>query len=128
MTETYSALPKYDELPHGLYVQGLHDDYEGFRIILEEKDGGTGAVYAVRFNDQVAYRNMDEGCRLRTLLKLPERRMLLRVENSQWIDWFVEESSGVFDDSKLIHWAVVTPNDWIDIISFDHPEVKCLTS
>jgi hypothetical protein len=122
--EVYSEWRVTSLWPPNLYVQGLHDDYEGFRIVLENKDAG-GEVYKIAFDSHLAYRNMDEGDRLRGLSSLTKTRnktaIVYKVEESKWVKWFKEENPGKYDDESIYHWAIVTPNDWIDVLSLEPP-------
>ena len=91
MEEKYT--PWFDTigLPDKLYLQGLLDTYEGFRLILEDKEG-NGAVFRVWFDFHLAYRNIDEGDRLRSLgaaCGAPPAAICL-AENSEWLKWFKE--------------------------------------
>jgi hypothetical protein len=128
--EVYNGWRVTSLWPPNLYVQGLHDDYEGFRIVLENKDGG-GEVYKIVFASYLAYRNMDEGDRLRGLSLLKKTRdktgIIYKVEESEWVKWFKEENSGKYDVEDIYHWAIVTPNDWIDVLSLEPPTVVELT-
>lgn len=106
------------------YCEGLHDDWEGFRILLRSND----RVLRVSFNAHVAYRNMDEGKRLKTLSQFPRDILgvtFYTVENSTWAKWFYEESK-VYDGDELTHYMIGTDNDWIDVLALEPPIVEWL--
>lgn len=128
--EKYTLWTETIALPKNLYLQGLLDTYEGFRLILEDKEG-TGAVFRVGFDSHLAYRNMDEGDRLRSLPALCETRQaeatVYLVENSEWVKWFKDENQGKYSNDNLNHWAIITPNDWVDVISFEAPQIVKLS-
>ena len=108
-------------------IIGLYDDYEGFRIILENDTG----VFGVYFEDNLIYRNADEGDRLGSLSALSNKKnelgIIYEVEDSEFIKWFVEENSEKYNKSELMHTAVLSQNDWIDVISLTQPKIKNLT-
>jgi hypothetical protein len=124
MKEKYEIWEQTSEWPKSLYLQALHDDYEGFRLILEDKDG-QGSVFKVSFDSHLAYRNIDEGDRLSSLPSLTHKGEKLAtvylVKNSNWVHWFKEENAGKYDNEGLLHWAIITPNDWVDVISLEPP-------
>ncbi len=81
------------------------------------------------FDPVIAYRNINESYRLRTWRNLSSRSIkggLFIIEGSKWAAWLREESSGILDDANLIHYAVLTPEDCIDIISEFPPHAEWL--
>jgi len=130
MKEIYEVWEQTSEWPKNLYLQALLDDYEGFRLILEDKDG-QGSVFKVSVDSHLAYRNIDEGDRLSSLRSLTQTRVRVAkvylVKNSKWVHWFKEENAGKYDDDDLLHWAIITPNDWVDVISLEPPAFNRLT-
>jgi hypothetical protein len=64
--------------------------------------------------------------RLRTWgeLDMAQLPSLLTVEDSCWIEWFRTEAAGAFDPVKVIHYAVFTPEDCIEIVSEFPPLVE----
>jgi len=126
--EKYTPWPEAIGLSEKLYLQGLLDTYEGFRLLLEDKDG-NGAVFRVGFDSHLAYRNIDEGDRLRSLGAVCDARpaIIYLVEDSEWLKWFKEENQGKYGGDNLFHWAIITPNDWVDVISIEPPKVEELT-
>jgi hypothetical protein len=129
MSERYKEWNETKHWPSNLYLQALHDDYEGFRLLLEDKV--TGAVYRLAFDSNLAYRNIDEGDLLRSTATLIKTRTSIvtvyEVENSEWLRWFREESNGKYDSQKIYHWTITTPNDWIDVLSIEPPITTKLT-
>jgi len=103
----------------------IHEDYKGFRIGLEDKDR-SGDACKIAFDSPWAYRNMDEGDRLRGLSSLTKTRektsIIYKVEESEWVNWFKEEISPKYENEIIMHCAIVTPNDWVDVLSLEPPE------
>ena len=117
-----------DSLPDCLYLEGLHDDYEGFRVLLRGVDIHS-RMLRIAFDLPLFYRNIDEGSFLKTLHAITEqeRWALYTVENSSLISWFQEESYGViYRNRQIVHYAILTPNDCIDILSEHEPHVGWL--
>ena len=127
MSEIYKEWEVTKHWPPNLYLQALHDGYEGFRLLEDEKTG----VFRLSFDSHLAYRNIDEGNRLRSLPALTKTRTsivtIYEVENSEWLRWFREESCGQYDRQKMYHWTIATPNDLIDVLSLEPPIATELT-
>jgi hypothetical protein len=113
-------------VPEGGWGEGsvdflaLRDDEEGFRIVVSTRQGEK---VVIRFQRPMAYRNCDEGKRLRTLgeVKL-SGEAIYRVEGSRFAEWLHEES-GYTGEMGATTYAVVTQNDWIEVIAFAPPTV-----
>jgi len=124
--EKYKRWEPIGDIPTKLYLDGLYDDWEGFRIILSHYE--TGRMLRISFDPALSYRNTDEGDLLKTeavaegLFKWP----LYTVENSRFLEWFHKESYEIRKDDNPLHYAIVTPNDFVDIISAFPPIVEWL--
>ena len=83
----------------------------------------------LKFDSVVGYRNVTESYRHRTWsnmqtgVVLPTLRI---VENSGWVDWLVDESSGLLRATDLTHYAIHSVEDCIDIVTEFEPEVAWL--
>jgi hypothetical protein len=125
--EKYVKWEPIKNIPETLYLEGLHDDYEGFRLLL--RDEKLSRMLRITFDPPLSYRNTDEGDLLKTdqiaegFLKWP----LYTVENSRFLKWFHEESLEIHRNENPIHYAIITPNDVVDIISCYPPKVEWLT-
>jgi hypothetical protein len=113
-----------NNLPAVLYCEAVHDDYEGFRVLLKGA-GPTDDMMRIIFEGVVAYRNINESYRLKSL-PLNESRTLFRVKNSTWTPWLCEESGGVLLAEKLTHFAIFTPEDFLDVVTQCDPIAEWL--
>jgi hypothetical protein len=116
------------DIPNLLYLEGLHHDYEGFRLIL--RDDKSGQVLRITFDPPLTYRNTDEGDLILFFknCKLPEKWPLFKMKNSNYLKWFHEQSLNIREDEKPIHYLIITPDDCIDVISSFTPRVEWLTA
>jgi hypothetical protein len=117
-------------IPKVLYVEGLHDDYEGFRILLKG-EGSKSRMLRITFDPALAYRNVDDGDRLKSLSEWAgdEDWSLFTIENSAFIDWFIDENHPKYDRydrENIVHYSIMTPNDIVDVISEFKPKVEWL--
>ncbi len=117
------------DIPGEIYLEGLYDDYEGFRLLLKGGDQFS-KMMRIKFDSVLLYRNIDEG----DLLSYPRvdepknQKMwcLYVVFKSDLLQWFHDVSQNIYEEDKLVHYAIYTPNDCIDIISFFEPKVEWL--
>jgi hypothetical protein len=122
MTETYTPWSP-EGLPSGrLQVQAIHDDRGGLRLLLEDETGGQAEVV---FAGYAAYRNVNESFRLRTwrVQRPPRECSAFTVLNSEWLAWLRQESDGVLDGRPLVHYAILTGDDCIDVAAESMPSV-----
>lgn len=112
------------DVPETLYCEGIHDGPDGLRITLQSPPG-DGPALQVTFEGVVAYRNINESWRARTWQHLDLKALptLLRVDDSKWVAWLVEEAGGALSFADLTHYAIYTPEDCIDVVTESTPEV-----
>jgi hypothetical protein len=119
-----------DGVPERLYLEAVHDDCEGLRFLLRGEDT-TSPTLRLVFESPVAYRNINESYRVRTWAAVSDMRALpslLKVENSNWARWLVEEAGGVLRVDALVHYAIYTPEDCIDIVTEFPPTAEWLNA
>jgi hypothetical protein len=86
--------------------------------------GPQGRLLRLAFEAPVAFRCIGESYRLRTWNNAGESRIGVHVvELSRWVDWLREESAGVLADTPLTHFAVITSEDCIDVVTEHSPEI-----
>jgi hypothetical protein len=115
-------------VPVRLYLEALHDDYEGLRFLLRGEDA-TSRTLRPAFESPVAYRNINESYLLKTwaaILDMQALPSLLTVESSTWVQWLVEEACGVIRAETLVHYAIYTPEDCVDVVTEFPPTVEWL--
>ncbi len=117
-------------LPPQLYNESFIDNKEG--VILEFSDESEKRTITVTFDKGVlSYRNTDEGSLIKKLSQLDDQYgvefysewTLFKVRNSSYIDWFLDESSGVYKQDQIVHYVFLTPDDVIEILSSYEPSV-----
>ena len=116
----------YDKYEGLYYCEALHDDNEGFRIILEH-ESGKGPLLKVTFGKFLAYRNIDESNRLKLWNEhkdIAEKHTFYEVENSIWVKWFVNENKGKYESSEIKHYMILTSQDVIEVLSYDEPQIE----
>ncbi|TCS93246.1 hypothetical protein [Hazenella coriacea] len=79
----------------------------------------------------LSYRNTDEGSLIKKLYYLDQHYdtafysewTLFKVKHSDYLGWFLEDSSGIYESNKVEHYVFITPNEVIEIISANLPQV-----
>lgn len=110
-------------LEERFYLESLHDDYEGLRLIF--KNENNERVLCIRFDSVLSYRNVDEGDLLKSSNSV--KGGFHKIDSSQYLRWFHEESYDRWKDKKVIHYAIYTPDDCVDILSIEPPKVRWLS-
>ncbi len=98
-------------------------------MLLQPEDGGH--FFRITYSTAMFYRKSREGERLRAFETLVNSRddatSIYLVENSELIKWFHQENlllKGYVGDARFRHWAVVTLDYWVDILSFVDPVIE----
>ncbi len=130
MTKWKKWMPM-DGIPSTMYMESLVDDREGVVLSLKD-DRSDKKKLTVNFEGGVlSYKNTDEGSLLGMLHYLDQHYgadfysnwTLFEVENSEYIDWFLRESSGIYSKEKIKHYVFLTSDDVIEILSTYPPKV-----
>lgn len=116
------------DFPKEIFVEGLHDNYEGFRLVV--RGGKPSRVYRISFDCHVGYRNFDESERLKLNSLFPSFTggwSLFVSEKSDFIDWLVGESFEVHTKKEEItHYYIATPNDIVEVLATCEPKIEKL--
>lgn len=126
--EVFEAWSPVEEVPRILYVEAMHDDYEGLRVLLRGRGDPDAPLLRLIFESVVGYRNVNESYRLATWAAhdMTQHPTLLIVKHSKWIEQLRIDAGGVLDDEELTHYAIYSPEDCIDVVSAFPPDVHWL--
>lgn len=110
-----------DNFPRKVFVESVTDNRDGLHVVL-----GThrhAKKMHLTFESYIAYRNMNETNRLRTWSQVDMRNhsSFMTINNSTWIDWLVNESEGLLELINLVHYAIYTDDDCIDVVAPSSP-------
>jgi hypothetical protein len=115
------------DLPKQVTLEAQHFDTEGFRLIVKDYQGATKTfdTYRISFSTPpFAMRMIDEGDYLNSVGVV--EGWLLKVENSEFLSWFHDESQGVRMNQNLTHYAIYCLNECFDILHADEPIISKL--
>lgn len=115
-----------DNIPQRMHLEGLHDDYEGFRLLLRG-ESLSSRMLRIAYDNPLLYRNTDEGDRLRMLSNssILGEWPLFKVSSSdsELVKWLHEESRKIRSPDRMHHYVIATPNDIVEVVSECSPEV-----
>lgn len=117
----------HEGIPNELYIDAIHQDAEGFRILIGGRNELGMSIFRLKFESYIGYRNFDESYRLMSLDKIPvscREWGLFKTTDSSFINWIIEESGGRYSKGELLHFIVVTQNDIVDVIALEEPIVE----
>lgn len=108
------------EVKEHFNLEELHDDNKGFKLLLRGES--SQRVLSINFESVLSYRRIDEGDLLKSYQQITEG--FHKIESSSYLSWFHEESYDSWKDKNVIHYAVYTPNDCVDILSIHPPRIE----
>jgi hypothetical protein len=106
--ERYVRWEPIHGLPSNLDTPSLVNDYEGgFRLTLVE-ERAEGRQFTVAFDQPLAFRCANEIHRLKLIGSLQPQLPwpTFKVENSSWVEWFHDQSSGINREWRVEHLLV----------------------
>jgi len=117
------------DVPEEMYLEGLYNDYEGFRLLLRGH-GDQARMLRIAFDAVLAYRGIDEG----DLISYPRndedeglgRWGFFIVSSSSFLQWFCQTSQNIHPPKDTVHYAIYTSEDCIDILSACPPSSEWL--
>jgi len=110
--EPIQGLPKTVDTP-----SLVHDNDRGFRLTLVE-ERAEGRQFTVAFEQPLAFRSANESYRLKLIESLQPQLPwpTFKVDNSTWVEWFHDQTSGIYIDWKVEHNKIVG-EDVIEVLS-----------
>jgi len=125
--EQWNPFPNQQE-KQGIYCEGLHDDYEGFRVLLttEEK---SAPMLRLSWENALYYQNRDEGYffnhgDFEGDFDFPHP--YYEIKKSELVKKFHHESGSAYEDWEVRHYCIYTCNDCIDVLSVAEPIAEVL--
>ena len=128
------------KIPQTLLLDNIQYDCNNLSISLYNPENRSQILNIV-FDGFLAFRSMDESKysswydieydQVLTDMELEPNSLqkwsLFTVENSRFVNWFLNQTGGVHDEDPIIHYLIVTPADAVEILDiegFDLPIVK----
>ncbi|TWI21626.1 hypothetical protein IQ31_01758 [Sphingobacterium siyangense] len=110
------------DLPNNLFFYEMYFK-KGKQVVLLKQSDLVDRCLKIEFNNPLAYRIVIESGRMKTLDN-PSIYTFCKTDASKFLEWFDEESYGIFDDLLKYHYMVCTSDNIIDVITLQDPEVS----
>lgn len=114
------------------YVNRINDDFDGLEIELVSED--KLKFVKIHFENNVfTYRSIEESYNLNMINMLADKygetffrnnKILYKIEDAEFVELFCENAGGIIDKSELYHFAIITSDYFIDIISDYVPTIS----
>lgn len=119
--------PKY-------FVDSIVDNLKEFSILLSDENDKKKHVKMTFETVILSHRHTDESQRIKTIHYLDEKYggsfyskwTFFKVENSKYVSWIVEETSGFGIPEPIIHYALIDSNSIVDIVTHGDPIIEIL--
>ncbi|WP_026676220.1 hypothetical protein [Fictibacillus gelatini] len=126
--EQWQKWKPLEEFPSKLWFDYLLQNRDGLKVQFESED--ERKVEVIFGYSALTHRVTDEGDLLQTIDFWSSEYgndffswSLYKSSNSSFIDWFHEESCEKFEDEAIEHYAFITPNEIIEVLSAIPPEI-----
>lgn len=128
----HEPFPSSLEIPDELDFVSLKYDKDGYKVKVAEfaKDGGR--IFEINFGKiPLAQRSMDEGKFLAmTAIANPDTGKIgpiVLVTGSDFLSWFFEQSCGIYSRDEVLHVAILTQSEWVEVLCLSLPEIYLIS-
>lgn len=128
----WTPLPYIDD---DYYLISLESSQKSLTIRLGyHDDDDYEAIFTFEMNSLISHRQIEEGSRLRLYSYLDEKyekdfyaeKCFFIVENSRYVSSTLKQSRHTEPKDTYTHFAFLTSDDIIDVITIKYPEIKIL--
>ena len=132
LNQTWIQWKPSEDLAPKYYIDSILDDLGSFEVILSCTEDRSIKI-KIHFEDAYSYRGTNKNFRKKLINLLDEKYgpefvkecSFFKVTNSDYLDWFREESCGWCYDIAM-HFSIVAENYVLDIIASYEPKVSSL--
>jgi hypothetical protein len=109
---------------------GIYYDSRGYRVHVAEFANVDAPVLEIDFrHGNLAQRSMDEGAFLAMVAEASGPvGPVVTVTGSDFLDWFHQQSCGIYSLDEVKHVAILTQNEWVEVLCLELPTVRKLDS
>ncbi|ABI62560.1 hypothetical protein [Granulibacter bethesdensis] len=129
----HRRFPSSIKIEKSIDFVGLYYDNEGFRVHISDFSKEKSEIFVINFGAMVlAHRCMDEGKYLSLeaiadVYDYPDSPIVI-VENSDFLEWFHNESLNLYIKDTIFHVMILTQDDWIDVLCLNLPKINIIYS
>ncbi len=124
MSEQWNMWKPFEDISGKFYLEELKQNDDELILTFANESQNLKCLI-ISFDSFISYRNHDEGDLLKTLNEQGSKlqHFLFMVKNSNYLQWFHQESCEVYIDKNVIHYAFATPDDVIDVLCEYPPNI-----
>jgi len=122
MKEKYERWNPIEGLPSNPFFYEMNFQSGKLVVLLKQSDL-VDRCLKIEFSNPLGYRIVNESGRLKTL-DSPFIYTFCKTDVSEFLEWFDEESYGIFDDFPKCHYMVCNSDNIIDVITSQEPHVS----
>ena len=125
MPEIYKKWDPISDPPFPIDLESLNHRGQNLLLIFYAENHPSKKL-SILFNDIYAYRETGDEFRSHFWheVELEEDHAFFLVEDSDYLVWFNQQSADEFNHLVILHYAIWTTENWIDILSVHKPDVK----
>lgn len=123
MIDSYDEWELISSPPIAFGLYEIKEGGSGLKILLKES-AHPERMLEILFSRSLSLRVVEEEGRSKTLFENNSMGSFNITRHSEFLNWFNDESQGLFDYKELVHYNIASSNKIIDIISGDPPEVR----
>lgn len=122
------SIIKYDIdliIEEELNVESITDDVNGLNILLHSEK--LENRIQIVFDSPISYRNTNESYLVKLWSETDDDvlgNVFYKIENSSYKGFFHEMSLGIYKDWNVVHYAIYTGQDCIDVLSVAEPMIR----
>lgn len=130
MTEVWKKWALPETLPAKSFGCKTLDSENGLTVFLMDQSWSEqGRICFER--GLLAYRVTDEGKRLKLMASLDKtygtafyaEAMFFQVEQSEYLEWFNEQTFNSYDSFKITHYVVLSANEIVEVLATQEPTI-----
>ncbi len=125
----HKRFPAKIEIPDDLEFIGMRFDKNGYKVQVAEFAVKDGKIFELDFGiSPLAQRSMDEGKHLVTSWGVDvsggKVGAIAIAEGSDFIDWFHQQSCGIYENDQIYHVVILTQNEWVEVLCSKLPDLR----
>jgi hypothetical protein len=136
MHEQWTRWEPILNLAKSYYIESVHNDKQGFKIILRDENYNNKSIEVMFENSVYSYACTDDTSIGTIINKLYSTYgaafyrdwTFFKVSNSHYIQRLIEQSYDVIRSRPLIHFSFITVDSMLDIIADYEPKVVLITA
>jgi hypothetical protein len=121
--DNYRKWEPIPDSPGELYFYELHNESGQLNLLLKAFSSEDKTL-RITFNGILTYRVALDSVRMKTVNDNFPMNTFGISTSSTFLEWFKEDSCGMFDDLSLMHIAICNTDNIVDVITNEYPAIE----